>query len=49
MLKNSKKLKSISNCKNHLDNYKDHQDIVIAIRKVIISLNVLINSVFSFI
>jgi len=49
VLKNSKKLKSISNCRNYLDNHRDHQDTVIAIKKAIISLNVLINSAFSFI
>ena len=49
MLKNNKKLKSISNYRNYLDNYKDHQDTVIAIKKIIISLNILINSAFSFI
>jgi len=49
VLKNSKKLKSISNCRNHFDNHKDHQDTVIAIKKAIIDLNILINSIFSFI
>jgi len=49
MLKDSKKLKSISNCRNHLNNHRDHQDTVIAIKKAIIGLNILINSAFSFI
>jgi len=48
MLKSSKKLKSISNCRNHLDNHRDYQDTVIAIKKAIIGLNILINNAFFF-
>jgi len=49
VLKGSKKLKSMSNCRNYLNNHGDHQGAVIAIKKAIIGLNVLINSAFSFI